>query len=113
MNIAFDPKTGVPKFTLEKKDLKDAQEIERTMGTKGWKILKDYLAVGRESIIESGKDGIRTRSKKELSSEKWAVLKGWDESNAIPDRIILRAQEFLKLQKEEEENAIPSTNEYE
>lgn len=91
-------------FELEEKDLRDAMEIEKTMDTPGWKILAEYVSFGREHILDAGKDGIRTRQKRELSAEKWAVLKGWDEFKLLPERIIKRAHEFLAEEKSRRED---------
>ncbi len=96
MKVEIDPKTNTPKFKLEEKDLKDAIEIQLMMETKGWGILKDYYEVARESLLEAGKDGIRGRSKVDLSAEKWAILKGWDERGFVPYRVIQRAEQFNK-----------------
>lgn len=106
MIVKFNDKLGLPQFRLEQKDLNDARAIEDMMKTKGWKILMDYWELGRESVIEAGKDGIRLKSKKDLSPEKWALLKGFDECCAIPQRIVGRAKEELKREEEERKEAL-------
>ena len=112
MEVAFDPKTGLPRLTLSKEDIEDARRIKRTMDSSGWKVLSKYLEVARESIIDAGKDGIRTRGKKDLSPEKWAVLKGFDEARHLPNRIIARADEFLKSEvRQEDKNEDPNDDE--
>lgn len=106
MKISIDPKTSLPRFRLERKDLEDARKIQEMMETEGWKILKDYLEVARESLIESGKDDIYSRAKRDLADIRFAVIKGFDEAFSIPQRIVLRAEKFIeeerKAQKEEE-----------
>ena len=103
MNITIDPKTQEVKLNLEKKDVQDAFEIQKMTETKGWKIFKDYLEVAREGIIDSGKDGISTRAKRDLSDIKFAVLKGFDSFALLPERIVERANKFIKDQNEKEE----------
>lgn len=110
MKISIDPKTNLPRFNLEEKDLNDAREIQVMMGSKGWKILHDYVISAREQILEVGKSGISSRAKRDLSDLKWAVLKGWDECSILADRVVARAQEFKDQERdklEEEKNARP------
>jgi hypothetical protein len=110
MKITFDNKTSLPKFVLEKKDLKDANAISEMMKTEGWKILKDYLTVARESLIDAGKDGISTRAKRDLSDIKFACIKGFDEAFLIPDRIVLRAEQFIEESKKNKEEQYAPVN---
>jgi len=108
MKVTIHPKTGLPYFELDAKDKNDARAVKDMMETRGWKVMVKYMEVARESIIDAGKDGIRTRGKVELSSEKWAILKGWDECRVLGERITLRAAE-LKQKKEDAENATTPT----
>ena len=113
MKFVFDHKSSLPKLVLENKDLNDARDIQEMMKTKGWKVLENYLAVARESLIDSGKDGISARSKRDLSDIKFAVLKGFDEAFSIPQRVVLRAEQFIEESKKvkEEPNGIGNDDE--
>lgn len=102
MKIEIDQKKQTPRFVLEKKDVADANSIRRMMEERGWKILKKYMEAGRESLIENGKNGIKSRAKSELSKERWAILMGFDECSILAERIVKRAEEFSK---EEYQNA--------
>lgn len=103
MKTKLNPKTGTPVYSdLNDKDLTDAFEISLTMKTKGWKILQDYLTVGRELMIEAGKKGIKLRSKKDLSPEKWAILEGWDECSVAAEQIVVRAMKYKEQQTNKE-----------
>ena len=104
MKANINPKTGLPAFILEEKDLHDAREIELMMKSKGWQILEDYWTFGRETIMDAGMDGIRTKSKRELSDMKWAILKGFTECMKIPERIVQRADQFKKDDEVKEED---------
>ncbi len=110
MKISFNDKTQTPRFQLEDKDISDAREIGIMLKTRGWEILKDYILVARESILEAGKDGVRTRAKRELSSEKWSVLKGGDECALLPERVVKRAKDYedeeAKNRKDEETTSV-------
>lgn len=107
MNIDIDPKTDIPRFKLSDEDLNDARAIDAMMKTRGWKVLAKYMEVAKESILDAGKAGIKTRGKRDLSDLKWAVLKGWDECRNFPGRIVARAEELLKKEPQEEHNANP------
>lgn len=111
MEIVFDEKTGVPRVSIDKneklsmQDLDDARFIKTMLNSRGWKALKKYQEVGRESIIDAGKLGIKSRDTSELSRLKWAILKGWDENSKLAERIVARAEEYQP--KEELSNDEP------
>lgn len=100
MEIIFDEKTGVPKISIDKneklslQDLDDARFIKSMLNSRGWKALKKYMEVGRESIIDAGKLGIKSKETADLSKIKWSVLKGWDENSKLAERIVARAEEY-------------------
>lgn len=104
MKISIDPKSNLPRFDLEDKDLRDAEQIRQMMESKGWKTLESYVISAREQIIEVGKSSISTRAKRDLSDLKWAILKGWDECSILAQRVVARAQEFKDKQKEQLED---------
>lgn len=108
MEIDFDSKTGLPRFRLSKDDLDDARSIRTMMQSRGWKVLTKYLQVARESIIDAGKNGTNTRAKKELSSDKWSILKGFDEALALPQRVVDRADQFIRADTPEEKQDDPN-----
>ena len=115
---------GVPTFELEDKDVADAYAVRFIMENhncpkcgetlpNGWDVLKRYWEAARDSILIVGMDGIRTRAKRDLSDLKWAILKGYVECCAIPERILRRADEFVEKQKKaaEQENLNESDEE--
>ena len=107
MKIKFDENKLIPRLTLNRsgqlsdEDLDDARHIKRMLESKGWKIFMKYYAYGRESILDSGKTSIKEENSANLSALKWAVLKGWDEMVAMPDRIVKRAEEHIEAKEEE------------
>ena len=110
MNIVFDSKTNEVKLRLNIKDIDDAREIKEMMDTKGWKILGDYLEVAREGLIDSGKDCINSE-KRNLSDIKFAIIKGFDTFQSLPQIIVNRAEKFIEDQKEREEEINVSDDE--
>lgn len=90
---------------LDEKDISDAHHISRMMESKGWAIFTRYLAFARESFIDSGKKGIKSRAGRDLSPIKWGILTGFDEFIAIPQRIVTRAEEFVEGHKNKQEES--------
>lgn len=104
MDIKFDPKSSKTVFSLDERDLRDANVIKELMRTQAWKRLMDYYQVARESLINAGKNGIRTRARKESSDLRWAILHGFDEFMDLPRRIVERAEQEKQKPKEETHN---------
>lgn len=104
MKISVNQKTGRPIIELDRKDLTEANEIERTMESKGWKFIMQYWIVAREAMIQRGKNGSKA-STDGLAAARWAALDGFDEGIAIPRRIIERAKEFIQAEKEAKNDA--------
>lgn len=105
MEIRIDPKTGKPQLKLNESEVDQDRKIKAMMQTEGWKILRNYYEIAREQFIELGKNGVKTRAKRELSSERWAQLIGFDEFLLIPERIVERLKEYdAELDKKEEES---------
>lgn len=116
MKITFSEKEQKFKFKMEEQDFYDAIQIEemvkgsfqcRKCGesfiSKGWDILKGYINTAREKIIESGKDGIKSKVKRQNSDLKFAKLSGLDELRNLPDIVILQANiQKEALEKQEE-----------
>lgn len=111
MKTGFDKKTGLPTIgnELSEDDIKDARDIARLMRTSGWRALIKYMDVGRESIIDNIKDCSASVEKRDLCGQRGAILRGWDECRTLPQRIVSRAEEFLKESPVEEES---QQNEY-
>lgn len=112
MKINYNPKTGLPEIQFDNQDLEDAYAVKHLINNnpcpnckaelpKSWEVLKKYWEIGKDSILISGTDGIKNRAKRELSDIKWAILKGYIEFCAIPERLIARADEFIENERKE------------
>lgn len=110
LDIKIDDKTGGIKFSLGNDDIAHAREIYAMMQTPGWKILQNYFAVARETLIDFGKDTGKSRAKKEMAAEKWAVLKGFDDCMTLPGRIVLRAEQYVAEKTKIKEDEHDGTN---
>lgn len=113
MKIKLNTRTGIPDFkTLDDADIEDALAIEFWMHGKvcpkchcalpqSYKVLKKYWDAGKDAITFAGMEGIKTRAKRDLSDVKWAMLRGFIEALAIPERLVDRVNQFFKEQLEE------------
>lgn len=102
MEIKLNPKTGKYNVKLNETDMTKDRKIRDVLESEGWSTLRSYYEVAREELIERGKDGIRTRAKVDLSANKWAILKGFDEFLQIPERIMARLTEYEREQEQKE-----------
>lgn len=115
MKPKLDLRTGKLGIELEEKDFYDAIQIEEmTKGhfqcrkcgegfkSEGWKILQGYMKNCRELFIEAGKDGTRTRAKRDLSDLKFATIDGFDTAINLAQRIIDRANLVKDAVKQKE-----------
>lgn len=106
MIVKYNDKTQKITFKLEEKDFYDALQIEELMNgvckcrhcgkdfqSNGWKVLTGYFKSARELLIEAGKDGTRTRAKRELSDLKFAKIDGFDYAVDLPSRIVRQAHD--------------------
>ena len=101
MEIKFNERTQKIQFSVSKDDMNHAKLLEQMLTSEGWKILQKYYEVGREEIMDAGKKGARNRSKKELSSEKWAMLDGFDQAILIPTKFVDDVNNLMEQQKKQ------------
>jgi hypothetical protein len=101
MKIEFNERTKTIEYVLSDKDIKDAREIFLTTQSPGWKVLESYYKLGREEIIESGKRCSRTRAKKELCSERFAMLDGFDQAILVPSKVVRDAETYANRERQE------------
>lgn len=107
MNFRFNPtKQNSLEFSLTEKDMEDAYKIKVMMLSEGWGVLKKYWEGAREEILDTGKNCVCSSTNKELSQNIFSILKGFDETVIMADRITQRAQDHLdrKIQEQEEQN---------
>lgn len=112
MIVNWNNKTNLPVVEFEDSDFQNAAEISnllegklpcRKCGNqneiKAWKILEGYFASMRLSIEEIGKSHARSRAKKELCSNDFSILDGFDIAIGIPKKIVLQANMLKENQK--------------
>ena len=121
MKINYNTRTGFPEYDFDDQDMEDAYAVKHLIMNspcpncrhplpKSWEVLKKYWEFGKDSILISGTDGIKTRAKRDLSDIKWAILKGYIEFCAIPERLIKRADEFMENKRQELERIATGGN---
>lgn len=107
--IKFNPSTGAPEISgsdLSIQDIDEARAVRKLMKSPGWKVLSKYFEIGRESVIDAIKDCVSSVEKRDLASQRGAVLKGWDACFTLPNRIVKRLADYEQViaQKQKEED---------
>jgi hypothetical protein len=110
MKITFDEATRKVDFRFERDDKANLGEFKRslhdireTLSTDGYKRIQQYFALAREQILDSGKKCSRDPEKSKLSSERWAMLDGFDQSVLIVDKLLLDLEAYINRKESEEE----------
>ena len=101
MQIAYDSKTGNVKFVASKDDLTDIFKLTEMTQSEGWKILEKYMKTARECIIESGKTGVFSRTKRDMSSDKFARLSAHDVCQNLVEDLKSQGKIILENIKQE------------
>ncbi len=116
MRFKYSSKTGQMILEMDESDFYYANEIEQMLrgnimckkcGThtenRGWESLTKFWLMWRELILELGKDGTKTRAKRELSDLKFAMLDGYDYATRLGERIVDKAKLIKETKQKEEE----------
>lgn len=112
MKIEWDDRIKKPVMIFEEDDFYNANEILKTINTKGWLILQGYFQSQREMIVEKGKEHARTKLRRDLCDNLFAFLDGFDACMRIPDRVVEQAKvmkdaiEKSKKEKHDEAEAL-------
>lgn len=104
MKVAWNKRTNLPVIEFEDADFTNSTHVKQMMDGKfkcdkcgtenenfGWKVLGGYFATMRLSIEERGKIHARGRATKDLCSNDFSILDGFDVAVGIPQRIVLQA----------------------
>lgn len=115
MKVAWDRRTNLPSIEFEESDFANANSIKQFLDgkftcrkcgtdndTNAWKVLDGYFASMRLAIEEIGKAHARSRAKKELCSNDFSILDGFDIATGIPRKIVLQAEKLRELEKQKE-----------
>lgn len=120
MKATFNETEKSVDFKFEKDDGNNLLEIRETLNavqemvkTEGYKKLEKYYKLAREQIIASGKRCSREESKRVNSSERWAMLDGFDQSILLPTNLIKEMEGYIerKIEKKEKEDDYGTGNE--
>ena len=115
MKVKWNKLTNLPEVEFEKSDFAAATSVKQMLngefackkcGTKteinAWTVLEGYFASMRLSIEEIGKSHARNRAKKDLCSNDFSILDGFDIAVGMPKKIVLQAEMLRDLKKKEE-----------
>ena len=115
MKVRWNKQTNLPEIEFEKSDYANANSVKQMLngefackkcGTKtelnAWHVLEGYFESMRLSIEEIGKSHARSRAKRELCSNDFSILDGFDIAINIPRKVVLQAEMLRDLKKKEE-----------
>ena len=115
MKTGWNKKTNLPTMEFEDSDFLKVQEIEqilsghfacRKCGTqnenKAWATLKGYFDARRLAIEELGKSHARSRAKRDVCSNVFSILDGFDMAVDLAGKIVLQANMMRELQKKQQ-----------
>lgn len=97
MKTGWNKKTNMPTMEFEESDYIAAAEIERMLESNAWRTLKGYFASRRLAIEELGKSHARSRAKKEICSNVFSILDGFDQAIELADKVVLQARMLREL----------------
>lgn len=83
--------------SLSNQDIAHAEKIREMMRTEGWQILTKYWTAATQAAVNHGIQQNKTDMAK--SNENWARLDGMLEILAIPDRILVRAEDEVNKRR--------------
>ena len=116
MKVEWNPVTLKPMMIFEEADYVNAAFVQELLQSPGWAVLQGYFQSSKENILELGKKFSKSRTKKELCDNLFALLDGFDTAVRLPQKVVdqanlMRSQEEKKreAQREAEET---KTNEY-
>ena len=100
---------------FEESDFIKAQEIEQMLSGKfvcrkcsaenenrAWLTMSGYYASQRLAIEELGKAHARTRAKREICSNDFSILDGFDMAISLAEKVVLQAKMLMELQEKKE-----------
>ena len=90
-------------FKIEDEDVQKLFAIMQMMKKPEWKYLEDFEAIIREGVIEIGKECHKKKTTKDLASEMWAKLEGFDIRKSFLVNAIAQADALIKLKNEKPE----------
>lgn len=114
MKITWNKKTNLPVIEFEEQDYANANLVREMLVSPAWQILCGYFESMRLSMEERGKSHARGRATKDLCSNDFSVLDGFDVAIGIPQKIVLQADMMREQQNptKEAENAGRESDEY-
>lgn len=109
MKIGWNKRTNLPTVEFEDADFSNAVHVKQMMQGKfkcdkcgmenenfAWRILEGYFSTMRLSMEERGKAHARGRATKDLCSNDFSILDGFDVAVGIPQKIVLQAEIMRK-----------------
>lgn len=124
MKVTWNKKTNLPVIEFEDADFINANHVKQMIGGKfqcgkcgaenensGWATLQGYFDSMRLSIEERGKVHARGRATKDLCSNDFSILDGFDVAIGIPKKVVLQA-DMMRNQNDKAEETQDAGYEY-
>lgn len=112
MKTGWNKKTNLPTMEFEDTDYLKAQEIEQMISgkhvcrkcnteneSKAWETLRGYFEARRLAIEELGKSHARSRAKRDVCSNVFSILDGFDMAVDLAAKVVLQAKMMRDLQE--------------
>lgn len=114
MKNTWNKKTNLPVIEFEESDFLKAQEIEQMLSGKfvcrkcstenhmmAWETLKGYFSSRRIAIEELGKAHARSRAKRDVCSNVFSILDGFDMAVDMANKVVLQAKMLRELEEKQ------------
>lgn len=115
MKVTWNKVTNLPVITFEDADYVGANHVEELLSghftcrkcstvneNTSWKVLNGYFTSMRLTIEELGKAYARTRAKRDICSNVFSILDGFDMAVNMPKKIVLQAEMIREQDKKKE-----------
>ena len=103
MQVKFDPVgKSLHIGQLSNQDIQQAEQIRETLRSEGWQILTKYWTAATQATVNHGIQ--QNKAELDKSKENWARLDGMLEILAIPERILIRAEDEINRRDRTDED---------
>ena len=126
MKVETNKRNNLPVFKIDDSDAPGIMHLKQMIGGKfmcgkcgtendntAWNVLQGYFTSMRLWIEEMGKSHAQSRAKKDLCSNDFSILTGFDIAIGLPEKVISMSKKMDEIQAEkfkEAQDAIRGTD---
>lgn len=124
MKQGFNIKANLPTLEFDESDFTNAFHIKQMMNGKfqcekcqhendnfGWRTLLGYFESARLAILENGKKHARSRATKDICSNDFSILDGFDFAISVPSKAVLQT-DLIRMKNKQIKEASNAGSEY-